>query len=74
MCPSYQGNTVLVYGRLLFGTPDALSALGPVLQYTAQLNVRNPLTRMAQQHHHEHLFQHSSRCSCSSDEALLSAP
>ena len=36
----------------LYATPDAYSALSLVLHCTAPHNVSEPLTRMAQQHHH----------------------
>ena len=32
------------------------------------------LTRMTQQHHHENLSQHTSQCSCSSDETQCHVP
>ena len=42
----------------LFATPDASCALCPVLPCAAQLDVSNPLTRVAQQHHPGNLSQH----------------
>ena len=55
-------------------TPDAYSALCLVLHCAAPLDVSTSLTRIAQQHHHESLFQQTSQCSCSSDESPCHVP
>ena len=55
-------------------TPVAYSALCLVLHCTAPLDVSKSLIRVAQQHHHENLFQHTPQCSCSSDETQCYVP
>ena len=54
--------------------PGAYSAFCLVLHRPAPLDVSKSLPRMAQQHHHENISQHTSQCSCSSDETQFQVP
>ena len=58
----------LLVFRLICATLDACSALCLVLHCTAPLDVSESLTRMAQQHHHDNLSQHTAfpvgHCHC----------
>ena len=55
LCSSY------LYSGFFCATPDAYSALCLALHCTAPLDVSKSLTRMARQHHHENLSQHTLR-------------